>query len=62
MCGGKYLCTVGRGQILKALPVMTGSHIDLAKNGGRFDGIVGSVAALEATRVMVESGYQPATL
>ncbi len=43
----------------KALPVMTGSHIDSVKNGGRFDGIVGSVAALEAARVMVESGYQP---
>lgn len=42
-----------------ALPVMTGSHIDSVKNGGRFDGIAGSAASLEAVRVMVEEGYQP---
>lgn len=39
--------------------IMTGSHIDSVKNGGRFDGIAGSVCALEAIRVMVENGYQP---
>ena len=44
----------------ESLPiVMSGSHIDSVKNGGMFDGLVGSVAALEAVRVMVEEGYQP---
>lgn len=38
---------------------MSGSHIDSVKNGGRFDGLVGSIGALEAVRVMVEEGYQP---
>ncbi len=39
--------------------VMSGSHIDSVKNGGRFDGIVGVAAALEAVRVMAENGYRP---
>lgn len=43
----------------ESLPVvMSGSHIDSVKNGGRFDGLVGSIGALEAVRVMVEEGYQ----
>lgn len=47
------------GSMPDAPPVMTGSHIDSVKNGGRFDGVVGSVAALEAVCVMVENGYKP---
>jgi allantoate deiminase len=35
--------------------VMSGSHIDTALNGGRFDGVVGTVTALEAARVVVEN-------
>lgn len=43
-----------------SLPVvMSGSHIDSVKEGGRFDGVVGSVGALEAVRVMVENGFKP---
>ncbi|MGE5257989.1 MAG: Zn-dependent hydrolase [Hyphomicrobiales bacterium] len=34
--------------------VMTGSHIDSVLHGGRFDGVAGVVAALEAARVMAE--------
>jgi len=40
-------------------PVLTGSHIDTVKNGGRFDGLVGSVCALECVRVFRENGYVP---
>jgi len=40
-------------------PVLTGSHIDTVKNGGRFDGLVGSVCALECLRVFRENGYIP---
>lgn len=36
--------------------VLTGSHIDTVLNGGKFDGVVGVVAALEAVTVLVEAG------
>ena len=39
--------------------VMTGSHFDTVKTGGRFDGIAGTVAALEVARVMQEEGFVP---
>ena len=43
-----------------SLPViMTGSHIDSVKCGGRFDGIAGCACALEAARVMVENNHKP---
>lgn len=34
--------------------VMVGSHIDSVFQGGRFDGVVGVISALEAARVIVE--------
>ena len=40
-------------------PVLTGSHIDTVKNGGRFDGLVGTVGALECVRVFKENDYIP---
>lgn len=36
--------------------IMTGSHTDTVAGGGRFDGIVGVVAALEVVRTLRESG------
>ena len=39
--------------------VMTGSHLDTVKTGGRFDGMAGTVAALEVARVMKEEGFIP---
>ena len=38
-------------------PIITGSHIDSVKQGGKFDGIVGCVCGLEAVRVLVENNY-----
>ena len=35
--------------------VMVGSHIDTVVHGGRFDGVAGVVAALEAARVIAEN-------
>jgi allantoate deiminase len=35
--------------------VMSGSHIDTVLNGGQFDGLVGTFAALEAARIIVEN-------
>lgn len=39
--------------------VMIGSHIDTVKNGGRFDGITGVLAALEVIRVMKKTKIEP---
>jgi beta-ureidopropionase / N-carbamoyl-L-amino-acid hydrolase len=36
--------------------LMTGSHTDTVDGGGRFDGVVGFVGALEAVRLIRESG------
>jgi len=37
-------------------PVMTGSHIDTVRTGGRYDGNYGVLAGLEAIRVLNEAG------
>jgi len=37
--------------------ILTGSHIDTVRNGGKFDGIVGVVGALEAIRTLKETGF-----
>ena len=39
-----------------AAPVLSGSHMDTQPNGGRFDGIYGVVAALEAVQALREAG------
>ena len=41
-----------------ATPVLTGSHMDTQPQGGRFDGIYGVIAGLEAVQAMQESGLQ----
>lgn len=43
-----------------AAPVlMTGSHFDTVKTGGRFDGLAGVTAALETARTLHEEGFVP---
>jgi N-carbamoyl-L-amino-acid hydrolase len=42
-----------------AAPVMTGSHLDSQPTGGKFDGVYGVLAALEAVQAIVESGVKP---
>ncbi len=39
-------------------PVMSGSHIDSQPKGGRFDGILGVMGALEVFRTLHENGIQ----
>ena len=39
-------------------PVLVGSHLDTVPGGGRFDGIVGIVAALEVASALNEAGVQ----
>ncbi len=38
------------------LPVMTGSHIDTVRSGGRFDGNLGVLAGLEVIQTIAEQG------
>jgi N-carbamoyl-L-amino-acid hydrolase len=40
----------------EAAPVVTGSHMDTQPNGGRFDGIYGVIAGLEALTALHQSG------
>ncbi len=40
-------------------PVLTGSHMDSQPQGGRFDGIWGVLAGLEAVRAIREAGITP---
>ena len=39
-------------------PVMIGSHLDTQPTGGKFDGALGVLAALEALRTLHAAGYQ----
>jgi beta-ureidopropionase / N-carbamoyl-L-amino-acid hydrolase len=40
--------------------VMAGSHLDTQPNGGRFDGVFGVLAALEAVRALSDAGIETA--
>ncbi len=50
--------TVGTvpGQDKALPPILAGSHLDTVPNGGRYDGAVGVVTALEAVRMLIASG------
>lgn len=52
---------IGRmeGEDPNAPVIMTGSHFDTVKTGGRFDGPAGVVTALETARVLHEEGFKP---
>ncbi|CUX48413.1 Zn-dependent hydrolase [Clostridium sp. C105KSO13] len=44
----------------KSLPVvLTGSHYDTVQNGGKFDGTLGVLAAIESVQTMREAGFIP---
>jgi N-carbamoyl-L-amino-acid hydrolase len=42
----------------KLAPIMTGSHIDTVRTGGRYDGNYGVLAGLEVVRLLNESGVE----
>ena len=46
------------GQRADVPPIVMGSHLDTQPTGGKFDGVLGVLAALEATRTLVEAGYE----
>jgi beta-ureidopropionase / N-carbamoyl-L-amino-acid hydrolase len=39
-------------------PIAMGSHLDTQPTGGKFDGVLGVLAALEALRTLAASGYE----
>lgn len=47
------------GKDPKARTILTGSHLDAVKAGGKLDGAYGVIAALEALRAIKESGELP---
>lgn len=48
-----------QGSAKSPLPMIAmGSHLDTQPRGGRYDGILGIIAAVEAMRTMQDHGYQ----
>jgi N-carbamoyl-L-amino-acid hydrolase len=46
------------GQRSDIPPIAMGSHLDTQPTGGKFDGVLGVLGALEALRTMHEAGYE----
>lgn len=46
------------GKRADLLPIAMGSHLDTQPTGGKFDGVLGVLAGLEAMRTLVETGYE----
>lgn len=55
--GNVYATYEGRDPTLA--PVMTGSHIDTVRTGGRFDGNLGVLAGLEVIESLQDAGQRP---
>jgi beta-ureidopropionase / N-carbamoyl-L-amino-acid hydrolase len=54
--GNMFARRPGRNDSLA--PIAMGSHLDTQPTGGKFDGALGVLGALEAMRTLVESGYE----
>ncbi len=54
--GNMFAVRAGRNNTL--LPIAMGSHLDTQPTGGKFDGVLGVLGALEAMRTLVQSGYE----
>jgi len=50
---------VGTWNVGSGAPVMTGSHIDTVRTGGKYDGNYGVLAGLEVIQTVQESGHVP---
>ena len=53
--GNMFARRAGQGKDVP--PIAMGSHLDTQPTGGKFDGILGVLGALEAARTLVEAGY-----
>lgn len=50
---------VGTWDVGEGAPVMTGSHIDTVRTGGRYDGNLGVLAGLEVIETLMRAGLRP---
>jgi len=50
----------GTWNVGSGAPVMTGSHIDTVRTGGRYDGNLGVIAGLEVIETLMAAGLTPA--
>lgn len=50
---------IGTWQVGNGLPVMTGSHIDTVRTGGKYDGNLGVLAGLEVIHTLQENKLKP---
>jgi len=50
---------IGTWEVGNGLPVMTGSHIDTVRTGGKYDGNLGVLAGLEVIQTLQENGFEP---
>lgn len=50
----------GTWNVGSGAPVMTGSHIDTVRTGGRYDGNLGVIAGLEVIETLMAAGMTPA--
>lgn len=50
---------IGIWNVGSGAPVMTGSHIDTVKTGGKYDGNLGVLAGLEVVETLQTHGYEP---
>ncbi len=49
---------VRKGRDMSKLPVGVGSHLDTQPSGGKYDGILGTLAALEVVRTLNDAGIE----
>ena len=54
--GNMFATRAGRRKDL--LPIALGSHLDTQPTGGKFDGVLGVLGALEVLRTLVDMGYE----
>ena len=55
--GNMFIVRPGKSTDPKVAPVYMGSHLDTQLTGGRYDGILGVMAGLEALRTLHEIGH-----
>ncbi|MBC8038488.1 MAG: M20 family metallo-hydrolase, partial [Rhizobiales bacterium] len=55
-CGNMFAMRPGKRKDLQ--PIAMGSHLDTQPTGGKFDGVLGVLGALEAMRTLVDMGYE----
>ena len=54
--GNMFATRAGRRKDIA--PIAMGSHLDTQPTGGKFDGVLGVLSALEALRTLVDMGYE----